>query len=107
MKIVESSQSTGREISLNEIPVGQVFRGEIWGVNAKAWRGGIFYKAWGPANVRGIHDGFPTTKTADVIVVRLDETISTPGYANINLYCSTVRNYEPLDVELVVKGVQK
>lgn len=100
MKIVDNSSKRG-STTLNEIPVGTIFRGDIIGPHSGYTFSGIYYKADG---------SFIDTAGCghDVCVVRLDkpgrEQRGIATYANAFLICAEVRNYEPLDVELVIKG---
>jgi hypothetical protein len=88
----------GRNITLNEILLGQVFEGNVYGKNSRLWCRGIFYKAHGQSSIRGprMENG------ADVIVVRLDSVVTHSGYANCYLMCSEVQDYVPLEVSLTI-----
>jgi hypothetical protein len=106
MKFVNEADKVGKTIQTNDIPVGQVFRGQIWGNYSKRWRKGIFYKAQGAlGGLLTRSDG--SQSKFDVIVVQLNEEKSpSDGFGNGWFTCSAVENYEPLDVEVVIKGVK-
>lgn len=105
MKITNEDVKTPiSTVFVREIPTGTVFRGSIWGPTARVWTTGLFYKAYRPwSGSRG--DKY------QCVVVRLDshEKYTTPEgkFANLWAVESAVRNYQPLDVELVIKGVQR
>lgn len=94
---VELKNTLPATMTLNDIPVGQVFSGTIVGATHGSHITGVFYKAFGSwkNNVANIHD---------CAVVRLDRTdFSHNGLtlANIWIRCSPVENYKPLNVKLV------
>lgn len=107
MKIIDTR--CGKEpktVTLNEIPVGAVFSGNVHAKNSNTWTRGIFYKADGGVSIFYTADGGvfeENTTLHDVVVVRLDET-KFDGYANLWTDCSEVRDYVLLDVELKIKG---
>lgn len=73
----------------NDIPVGQVFRGEIYCNRSHVWTSGLFYKAFGTyLESQGA--------VRDFVIVRLDRPEGTSGYANLWDKCSDIRKYEPL-----------
>lgn len=105
MKITnEDVKTPTATVFVSEIPAGTVFRGSIWGPSARVWTKGLFYKAFGRWTA--------TVGTKyECVIVRLDahERFEAPlgNFANIWAAESSVRNYEPLDVELVIKGMQR
>ena len=101
MKFTDKTSKLAKAISLNDIPIGTIFRGDVWGINAHKWTPGVFFKAHGKSKIISAIDSCP----ADVIVVKLTPPYSNPGYANVWLRCSAVKNYEPLDVEMVIHGI--
>jgi hypothetical protein len=104
MRVVDKTKTAERSQMLTtDIPVGQVFRGTVKGPNSGRLLSGVFYKAWGTARIFGVG----RLDHAAHILVRLDVPDLTPGYANVILYATVVRGYEPLDVELVITGVGK
>lgn len=101
MKIVEKGEHAVKNTTLNDIPVGEVFRGSIV-MESGATRTGVFYKAHGPSYDR------KTNYRQEVSVVQLDTSglwtdSSGKKWANTWSYCREVRDYEPLQVELVIK----
>lgn len=93
-----------RSIQLSAIPLGQIFKGSVYGNVSRCWTDGVFYKA---------NEGIGGTYTANgqdydlaVVVVRLDhagrQTFPTGTYANLWLRDAEVRNYEPVNAELVI-----
>lgn len=106
MKIIDKTVQAGpRTTTLNEIPVGQVFRGSVYSSRSNAFTTGTFLKAYGPWKYCGDDDrskGQPN----NVVVVRIDKFEGNPpGFCNLWTQCGLVTDYEPLDVELVIKGV--
>ena len=110
MMIVDKTTQVSRTTTLNEIPNEQVFRGTIvspkssWGPEVRTT--GTFMKVCGSV---GFYSGrnreaTPPMIKPDVVVVSLK---SIPNDFTVFLWCREVLNYEPLDVELIVKGVQK
>lgn len=106
MKITEQKPEPKKPttVSVSDIPTGTVFRGSIWGPSARIWTAGVFYKAYGP--------WVPSSGGRfQCVIVRLDShqkySTAQGNFANLWAVESTVRNYEPLDVELVIKGVQR
>ncbi len=98
MKITDLTKApASKETTLNAIPIGTFFRGEVWGRVRKEWVPGVFYKAAGPTNYNG-------QTFAEVVVVPVPP-VTEGRWNNTFHYCTTVRNYEPLDVELIIKGV--
>jgi hypothetical protein len=98
VRIIDTTKATVLpKVLTMDIPVGQVFRGVILGNNSERWVSGVFYKAWGAFRAQG--------KAHEAVIVRLDVPLMSPGFANVILYDTWVREYEPLDVELVIKGV--
>lgn len=101
MKITDKTTApTFPTIQLNNVPIHQVFRGRIQTKSGPL--AGLFFKAHTGSAIRGVDDGITSLKTADVVVVKLDEPYSVPGKANIILDCYPVHDYEPLEVELVL-----
>lgn len=102
MKIIENGVRSSRTTTLNDIPVGTTFRGVIIGPRSGLRFSGIFFKV--DANFM---DKFKNSH--DVCVVCLDKPGATQyhdkKYSNSFLSCAEVVEYEPLDVELVIKGV--
>lgn len=98
MKITDSrGKPNPTTTTLNNIPVGQVFKGTILYPVAGPVTG-IFYKAHGPWSQQSMG------LRHDCIVISLDDSMSTGGrFANLTLECRVVENYEPLNVELVIK----
>jgi len=94
IKIIDECKVIKFTTTFNDIPIGQVFRGTVLYKRAGP-TSGVFYKAEGRWN----ND---KNGTADCLVVKLDG--STPGWGNVSINCLTVENYEPLDVELIIKG---
>jgi len=94
-------------VQLNDVPVGQVFRGTIRAKLAGPITG-LFYKAHGKNAVRGVVNGQPDQIGGEVIVVKLDAPLTVANFANILLHCYPVENYEPLEVEMILtKAVGK
>ena len=96
---VELKNALPATITLNDIPVGQVFSGTIVGSRTGIRATGVFYKAYGRwkntvANI-----------SHDCAVVRLDSTnnrgFAGEAVANLWIVCSPVENYKPLNVKLV------
>lgn len=90
---VTNTRKVASETTLNAIPNGQVFRGEVYGKYYGTWVRGLFLK---------VHGGWRSSCEHELLVVGL-ESHSADGYSNIFTYCTPVRNYEPLEVELVIK----
>lgn len=103
MKIIDKTGPLPRPtVSSNDIPVGTVFRGNVWGVNCQEWTRGLFYKADGSVS---IYNDKNIVKRGDVVIVRLDAAgRQASGGANIWLACGLVQDYEPLNVELHILG---
>ncbi len=111
MQITDTRPKTHtRTTTLNDIPIGQVFSGRIFGAMSKRIFSGIFYKAEGPCTLhRRAGAGIPAkSQSADVVVVSLsrERTHDNQPFANVFTNCTTVYDYVPLEVELVIKGVQ-
>ncbi len=105
MKITDLTQVlTTRTTTLNDIPVGQVFRGTIERGDSH-YESGVFFKALGSWNAPLKSGPHPDRTHRDVVVVRLDSTSSVR--ANVWTWCRKVTDYEPLTVELVIHGVQR
>ncbi len=91
IEIQDNKPSIKKITSLNDIPIGQVFRGRVWGVESKRWTTGVFYKATGSyASVMNPND------RGDVTVVRLDKSGLVDGYVGLWSKCGAVEAYEPL-----------
>lgn len=102
MKITDkTSAPTFPTVQLNDVPVGQIFRGTIQAKIAGPITG-LFFKAHGQNAVRGVTNGQVAQKGGDVVVVKLDEPRNLHGFANILLNCYPVTDYEPLDVEMIL-----
>lgn len=102
MKVVDNNTYHKQILTLNDVPVGTVFRGTIVGFKVEVT--GIFFKQFGAWIPTDKHGTLERERTRDVVVVQLDHpTNDVPSIFN---WCRTVKNYEALDVELVVKGVQ-
>ena len=101
MKIVDNTAKSSVSTNLNYIPVGTVFRGNVLGSISNQWVRGTFFKAGGPFSLAGT--------SYDCIIVCLDDDFpkKSIGYSNLYLRCSTVNDYEPLEVELRVVGPAK
>lgn len=102
--IVDATQK--KVTTLNDIPIGQVFRGRIVGRTGTV-TGGIFYKAEG-----NFQDGMDregrviTVRNYDCLVVRLDKAgKGVDGYANAWTRCVEVQDYEPLEATITLKKV--
>lgn len=87
-----------RTVTLTDIPVGQVFRGEVFGAESGVVTTGIFFKSAG--QWRSVRGG---PIDMDGVVVRLDGE-GAPGHINLWVKGSNVKNYDPLDVKLVIKA---
>jgi hypothetical protein len=106
MKIVDkTAKLTFVTVRTEDIPVGTVFSGSIWAIRAKKYVTGTFYKAYGPNTIQGPYSFDGPGVPAVGIIVCLDRTSVLPGYSNLVLGSSSVKDYKPLDVELTVKGV--
>lgn len=109
MKIIETTkQPLARVITLNEIPVGQVFKGTVTGTYLTVT--GIFQKLYGRCAIDDkAHDVLVITLRDDYasvtktgIPVYIRENGYAEGHNPLILNCSPVRNYEPLDATLTL-----
>lgn len=97
IKLIVNAVPKSRTTTLNDIPVGETFQGEIVGKSGSKHRG-LFFKAVGCWTSRDRDGNSPSAQ--DVVVVQLDGCA--PSRANIFTYCRPVNDYEPVDIVLTV-----
>jgi hypothetical protein len=88
-------QKVESKVTLNDVPVGQVFRGTLTGKNSGQRKTGIFYKHCGQLTIGSLRD---------VVVLNLSNPgLDSSGYANLYLDCIPIENYEPVEAELILR----
>jgi hypothetical protein len=101
MIILKEATKATRTTTLNEIPVGQAFRGRVKS-SVGDYRAGLFWK------VRGRWSDKPTNTIKEVLVVQLhpnNGNTATPYWFWTE--CKEVLDYEPVTVELTVQEAKQ
>ncbi len=101
MKLVDkTTERQSTSTTLTAIPVGTTFRGSVIGKRTGKRFTGIFFKYENGVCVQT--DPYVST---DVVVIQLSG--DRQGTSGLWTDCMPVYDYEPLDADLVIKGVQR
>lgn len=96
----KSTVAAPKETTLNDIPVGATFRGEVQTASGE-WHKGLFLKAYNTTTITG---SSAVSMRIEVLVVCLEPASDGRHYTWHR--CMPVRNYVPVDLTIEVKEIK-